>query len=161
MIGGMRIDIEILDAHEGALVAEARVLFEEYRGELGIDLGFQDFDRELAELPGAYAPPGGCLLVARFEGRAAGCAAFRRFEPSVCEMKRLFVRPEYRALKIGRELAIRLVERARASGYERLVLDTLPTMESAQRLYESLGFRDAPPYRYNPVPGTRYLALDL
>jgi putative acetyltransferase len=133
----------------------------EYQQALGIDLSFQDFASEVRNLPGEYRPPGGRLLLARGDGEAAGCIALRPVAQDVCEMKRLYVRPQFRAAGVGRLLAERLIADARAIGYRRMYLDTLPSMSKAQRLYESLGFQDIPPYRHNPVAGTRYLGLDL
>ena len=138
-----------------------RTLFREYQHELGVDLSFQDFGAELAGLPGAYAPPRGRLLLASSAGSAAGCIALRPLDGGDCEMKRLYVRPEFRAARLGLLLAERLIAEARAIGYRRMCLDTLPSMGRAQRLYEALGFRDIPAYRPNPIRGTRYLARDL
>jgi ribosomal protein S18 acetylase RimI-like enzyme len=144
-----------------------RKLLVEYAGSLGFPLDFQDFDRELADLPGAYAPPHGALLIARVDGDAAGCVALRplerlrRLEPGICELKRLFVRPEHRGLGLGRLLATAMLEEARRRGYRRIRLDTTHGMEAAQALYMQLGFRDIAPYRTNPVAGTRFLELDL
>jgi len=151
--------IEVLPATADMDVV--RTLFHEYQQELGIDLSFQDFGAELAGLPGAYAPPSGRLLLARSDGREAGCVALRPLAGGDCEMKRLYVRPEFRAARLGLLLAERLIAEARGIGYARMCLDTLPSMGRAQRLYEALGFRDIPPYRHNPIAGTRYLALDL
>jgi GNAT superfamily N-acetyltransferase len=147
--------IEDADAHE------ARGLFLEYEATLGIDLGFQGFDRELAELPGAYSRPRGRLLVARDDERTLGCGAMRPLGPGVCEMKRLFVRPEARGRGVGRALAAALIDAARQEGYERMRLDTLPQMVEAHPLYASLGFREIEPYYDSPVQGTRFLELAL
>ena len=142
-------------------IIQARTLFEEYQAALGVDLGFQDFDNELATLPGQYAAPGGRLLLASAENLVAGCVALRPLSGDACEMKRLFVRPAFRASGVGRMLAERVIAEARSIGYRRMCLDTLPSMGRAQQLYEALGFREVAPYRYNPVAGTKYLSLDL
>lgn len=142
-------------------IVQARMLFEEYQAALGVDLGFQDFQNELATLPGQYAAPGGRLLLASTESLVAGCVALRPLSGDACEMKRLFVRPAFRAHGVGRMLAERVIAEARTIGYRRMRLDTLPSMGRAQQLYEVLGFREVAPYRYNPIAGTRYLGLDL
>jgi putative acetyltransferase len=153
--------LRIVDGHVGEHVPTVRTLFQEYADALGVDLGFQDFDRELAELPGDYAPPGGCLLLALDGEDAAGCVALRPFEPGVCEMKRLYVRPAYRGSGLGRRLAEAIVEAGREAGYKSMRLDTLPTMASARALYRSLGFVEIEAYRPNPVHGTTYFELAL
>jgi len=137
-------------------IEEVRELFLEYAQSIGVDLSFQNFDEELASLPGDYDP----ILVARWDGEVAGCVAMHRYD-DVCEMKRLYIRPQFRAHKIGRALALRIIDEARARGYRAMRLDTLPAMQGAMRLYESLGFVDIEPYRYNPIEGTRFMELKL
>jgi len=138
-----------------------RRLLREYAEGLGVDLGFQDFEAELASLPGKYAPPRGRLVLAWHEGRAVGCVALRAIDDETCEMKRLYVQAGVRGQRLGRRLAQRICREARDAGYRRIFLDTLPTMASAQALYRSLGFQPVEPYVYNPIPGTSFLGLDL
>jgi GNAT superfamily N-acetyltransferase len=147
----------VIVAESAADVAEVRALFVEYAASLAFPLDFQDFDQELEELPGAYAPPRGALLLVR----GAGCVGLRPLDETTCEMKRLYVRPSARGTGVGRLLAKALVAEGRRLGYERMRLDTVPGMEAAQALYERLGFREIAPYRENPVPGVRYLELQL
>lgn len=135
-----------------------RELLVEYSATLGVDLCFQDFAAELAGLPGEYAPPRGALLVADDLG---GCVALRALDERTAEMKRLYVRPSHRGRGLGRRLAEAVIAEARALGYRSLKLDTLPSMAEAQRMYETMGFRDTAAYRPNPVPGARYLELPL
>lgn len=149
------------EALDAAAVAQCRELFVEYQQGLGVSLCFQGFDRELADLPAAYARPRGRLLLARIAGEPAGCVALRPIGSRDAEMKRLFVRPAYRGMGLGRALAECVIDEARALGYATLKLDTLPQMGEAQRLYAELGFAETPPYNDNPVDGVRFLALAL
>lgn len=141
--------------------AAARRLVDEYARSLGIDLSFQDFDREMASLPEEYGPPGGGFLLAEQDGMFVGCGGFRRLTAATCEMKRLYVAPNGRGLGIGRALALRLIDDARSRGYTAIRLDTLPAMSAARRMYAALGFKEIAPYRYNPVEGTMFMELAL
>ena len=134
-----------------------REMLEEYGRATNVDLSFQDFDRELATLPYEYDP----ILVAWSDDAAAGCVALRRIDDATCEMKRLYVRPAFRGKAIGRALALAIIKEAESHGFARMRLDTLPSMHEAIAMYESLGFRDIAPYRFNPIAGTRYLELPL
>jgi ribosomal protein S18 acetylase RimI-like enzyme len=153
--------MEIDSVFDGPRLDDVRQLFGEYAAGLGIDLSFQSFATELANLPGGYAAPDGTLLLSLIDGAAAGCVAVRRVEARVCEMKRLYVRPQFQGRGYGGRLAEHAIAWARAAGYDRMLLDTLPSMVEAQRMYERLGFRDVPAYRFNPIPGTRYMELRL
>jgi putative acetyltransferase len=152
---------ELVEVRDGPDLEEVRRLFREYADGLGVDLCFQGFDAELAGLPGDYAPPSGTLVLARIDGAVAGCVAAHRWDADACEMKRLYVRDAFRGTGCGGALVRHVLGWARNGGFQRIVLDTLPSMASAQRMYERLGFRETEPYRPNPVPGARYLALDL
>ena len=142
-------------------IEQVRALFLEYQRAIGVDLCFQGFERELAKLPGDYAPPEGRLYLATVDAAPAGCVALRRLSAADCELKRLYVRPAFRASGLGIVLARRAIDAARQAGYRRVLLDTLPSMTAAQRLYQKLGFRDTEPYVHNPEPGVRFMALDL
>lgn len=152
--------MRIVDGHGEEELPAVRLLFEEYAASLEIDLAFQDFDRELRELPGEYTPPAGRVLLA-LDDEPAGCVALRPYEQDVCELKRLYVRPAYRGTGLGRLLAESIVDAGRDAGYSRMRLDTLPAMTSARALYRSLGFREIEAYRPNPVHGTTYFELEL
>ena len=141
--------------------ATVETLFGEYVASLAEDISFQNVDDELAGLPGKYARPTGVVLVARDGAEPAGAVAYRMVEPGVCEMKRLYVRPAFRGLGLGRELANELIEDARARGYRSMLLDTLASMGSARALYRDLGFVPVAPYYDNPLPGVMYMALEL
>lgn len=154
-------EVMIVPAHTGKSLPQVRLLLEEYAASLGITLCFQGFGEELAALPGSYAPPSGRLLLALQRGDLAGCVALRRLTPDVCEMKRLYVRPGFRGLGIGRMLAERIIHEGKVAGYRRVRLDTLPTMISARALYRTMGFHEIAPYTSNPVEGVAFLELDL
>ena len=153
--------IQIVDAHKKEHYERARQLFQEYAETLEFDLEFQGFNRELSSLPGDYAAPRGCILLAEEEGRAVGCVALRPLGINICEMKRLFVVPAYRGQGAGRLLACAVIDRAREMGYRKMRLDTVATMKAARTLYFSLQFRNIEAYRYNPVEGSSYMELDL
>jgi putative acetyltransferase len=151
----------VAQAADAADFAAARILFEEYAAQLRIDLCFQGFAEELVNLAGFYAPPSGCLLLARRGGAVIGCGAVRRFSADACEMKRLYVRTGARGGSLGRRLAEALVARARELGYARMLLDTLEEMTAARTLYRSLGFQEIAPYYRNPSDGIVYMELSL
>ena len=136
-------------------------MFEEYAAALSIDLCFQNFAQELATLPKMYGPPSGALLLAEIDNVPVGCVAVRNLDATTCELKRLYVRPTHRGHNLGRLLAEAALETARALGYARIRLDTLPEMQQAQRLYESLGFHDIPAYYGEPIPGQRFMEASL
>jgi len=154
--------LTIIPATLPAQVAQARELFLEYAASLGFSLCFQNFDQELATLPGDYAPPEGRLLLAEYEGQLAGCVALHKLESDICEMKRLYLRPQFRGKGLGRALAEHLIAEAREMGYQRMRLDTVePVMRDAVAMYRRLGFQEIPPYRENPIAGALYMELAL
>jgi ribosomal protein S18 acetylase RimI-like enzyme len=136
-------------------------LFIEYADSLGFDLCFQHFEEELANLPGDYAPPSGCLLLARHNGQAAGCIALRKLSDNISEMKRLYVKPQMRGLKIGRKLVEAVIAEARKIGYTHIRADTIPSMKQARALYVSIGFKEIKPYCRNPIEGAIFIELKL
>jgi ribosomal protein S18 acetylase RimI-like enzyme len=144
-----------------AQLSNIRTLFSEYAASLGFDLSFQDFQKELKGLPGDYSPPTGCLLLAVDEGRIVGCCALRKLSNITCEMKRLYVRPEFRGRGIGKALAEAIIDEARKRGYGRMRLDTVPSMTEAIDLYRALGFKEISPYRFNPIQGALFMELVL
>ena len=157
--------IELLSAHGPQQIETLRALFGEYAASLNIDLCFQNFEAELAGLPGEYGAPGGALLLALVDGEAAGCVAMRPLPESdhvnACEMKRLYVRRAFRRFGLGRLLTQELMDLASQAGHSCMLLDTLDDMEAARGLYASLGFEDIPPYYYNPIAGAHYLKVEL
>jgi ribosomal protein S18 acetylase RimI-like enzyme len=149
-------------AESAAQAAQARELFLEYAQSLGFSLCFQNFDQELAELPGDYAPPEGRLLLAEYKNQVAGCVALHKVESGICEMKRLYLRPQFRGQGLGRALADRIIAEARQIGYQRMRLDTVePVMKDAVAMYRKLGFKEIAPYRPNPIAGAMYMELEL
>jgi putative acetyltransferase len=151
----------IVQADSPVLVEEARVLFQEYAADIRVDLCFQNFQEELAALPGKYAPPEGTLLLARVKDELAGCVAVRKLEPDICEMKRLYVRPSFRGQGVGRLLARHAITEARQTGYGMMRLDTLACMKPAIALYEQLGFRRIEAYCFNSQADAVYMELTL
>jgi len=151
-----------VQAESVAQIAQARDLFLEYAKSLNFDLCFQSFDEELAGLPGGYAPPDGRLLLADYQGQLAGCVALHKLEVDICEMKRLYLRPQFRGKGIGRMLTEAVIAEARKIGYRRMRLDTVePVMKDAVALYRRFGFREISPYRVNPIAGALYMELQL
>ena len=154
--------MNIIQAQSAEDMARAHQLFEEYAAWLGISLCFQNFDQELAELPGEYAPPTGRLLLAFVDDEISGCVALRDLGNGTCEMKRLYLRPNFRGKGLGRELAGAIINEARQMGYRRMRLDTLPGfMDQAIAMYRSFGFKEIPPYYDNPVEGAKFMELSL
>jgi putative acetyltransferase len=154
--------LQFVQAQSSAQIEQARELFLEYARSLGFSLCFQNFDQELAHLPGDYSPPHGRLLLAEFEGKLAGCVALHKLENEICEMKRLYLRPQFRGKGLGRALANRIIAEARHIGYSRLRLDTVESaMQDAVAMYLKLGFRKIDPYCANPMPSALYLELML
>ena len=158
-------DIQLITPESPEDWQDTRLILRDYASSLDFDLDFQGFEEELAGLPGAYAPPGGLMLLATVDGAVAGSGAFRPLPdadyPNACEMKRLFVRPAFRRFGLGRILAQALMDRATEAGYSSMLLDTLDDMEAARGLYESLGFVEVPPFYFNPIPGAHYLKAEL
>jgi len=154
--------LSIRQAESPAQIQQVRELFLEYARSLGFSLCFQNFDKELAELPGDYAPPSGRLLLADIEGELAGCVAMHKLETRICEMKRLYLRPKFRGKGLGRVLAETIIAEASKLGYKSMRLDTVePVMKDAVAMYRRLGFHEIAPYRANPMPGTLYMELEL
>ena len=157
----MAVTLRVLGSDDHAEIEHVRQFFRNYAGWLGVDLGYQNFFEEMASLPGAYSAPAGRLFFAEMDGRPAGCIGIRPTTDGVCEMKRLYVEPELRGNGVGRELALAAIKAAKALGYRKMMLDTLPAMRIAVKLYRELGFKEAPAYYPTPIEGTMFLALDL
>ena len=160
-----RPSIQYITPASPAELAATRQIFTDYAEQLGIDLGFQNFEAELADLPGEYSAPAGALLLALVDGELAGCCGLRALDSvdysNAAEMKRLYVRKAFRRFGLGRQLAEAVLHAARIVGYRSVLLDTLDDMESARALYTELGFAEIPPYYHNPIPGAHYLKVDL
>jgi|SRR5580698_5274892 putative acetyltransferase len=155
-------NLSFTQAESPAQIVQARELFLEYAQSLGFSLCFQNFDQELASLPGHYAPPDGRLLLAEYESQLAGCVALHKLASESCEMKRLYLRPQFRGKGLGRAFANRIISEARAIGYQRMRLDTVePVMKDAVAMYRRLGFKEIAPYCDNPIAGALYMELEL
>jgi putative acetyltransferase len=155
-------DLTLIQAVSPTQIAQVRELFQEYAQSLGFSLCFQNFDKELADLPGNYAPPAGRLLLAEYDGQFAACVALHKLDSGICEMKRLYLRPQFRGKGFGRALADRIIAEAREIGYERMRLDTVePVMKDAVAMYRKLGFKEISPYCANPMAGAIYMELEL
>jgi ribosomal protein S18 acetylase RimI-like enzyme len=153
--------VSLVEASEPEQIAAVRKLFEEYQKSLSFELDFQCFGHELDDLPGKYAPPGGALILALVNGQAAGCVGLRKLETEICEMKRLFVRPEFQGLGVGGSLVAEVVTAAKAKGYKRMRLDTVASMVSAIALYRKAGFVEIERYCENPLKGAVFMELEL
>jgi putative acetyltransferase len=154
--------VSVVQAESQAQIDQARELFLEYAQSLGFSLCFQNFDKELAGLPGDYAPPEGRLLLAEYDSQFAGCVALHKLDPGICEMKRLYLRPQFRGKGLGRVLADRIIAEARQIGYQRMRLDTVePVMKDAVEMYRRLGFKEIAAYCANPISGALYMELQL
>ncbi|MFX0018530.1 MAG: GNAT family N-acetyltransferase [Promethearchaeota archaeon] len=152
---------KVLEAGSNEQLKNVRRIFKDYSNYLNIDLEFQDFEEELNNLPGEYKPPLGCILLAFYNNTLIGCVALRKFEEKICEMKRLYVKPQFRSRGFGKNLAKAIINKAIKIGYKSMRLDTLPFMKEAISLYKSLGFKEMKPYRYNPFKGAKFFELEL
>jgi carbonic anhydrase len=160
-VGAGGTAIRVLGAEHVVELEQVRQFFRNYAAWLGVDLSYQNFDEEMATLPGRYAAPEGRLFYAEIDGKGAGCVGIRPYSEGVCELKRLYVDPAFRGLGVGRDLALAAIRAARKIGYRKIMLDTVPAMRIAVKLYRDLGFTAAPAYYQTPVEGTQFLALDL
>ncbi len=152
---------KIIEAQSQEEINIAKKLFQEYASSIDFNLCFQNFDEELKEIQTMYSPPYGCLLLAYLDNKPIGCVAFRKLEDDKCEMKRMYVKPQYRNKGVGRTLAEKIIEKAKSAGYKKMRLDTASTMKEALSLYRSLGFKEIQPYIHNPIKGTIFLELNL
>ena len=160
-VGACGTAIRVLGAEDSAELEQVRQFFRNYAGWLGVDLSYQNFDEEMGTLPGRYSAPEGRLFYAVIDGKGAGCVGIRPLAEGVCELKRLYVDPAFRGLGVGRDLALAAIRAACQIGYRKILLDTLPAMRIAVKLYRELGFDEAPAYYQTAVEGTQFLALDL
>lgn len=153
--------INIVEANTKEFIDSAKELIREYADSLAFDLGFQNFDQEMDDFPGQYSFPRGCLYIALSESQAIGCVALRDLGQGICEMKRLYVKPNFRGRRVGKLLAKAVIKSARDLGYDRMRLDTIPSMKQANMLYTTLGFKQIAPYRFNPIEGATFFELIL